>query len=76
MGDVVNLDVVTRLDVPAARILEAASGAGLSSVVVIGLDDDGDFYFASSSPDAADVSWLCLRAIHRLQRIIDQAEGG
>ena len=45
MGDVVNLDTVTRLDIPAERVLEKAIERGLQSVVVIGYDNDGEEFF-------------------------------
>ena len=60
MGDVVNLNMVTRLDQPPDRILEAALGE-LESVVVIGYDKDGGEYFASSIADGGTVLWLMER---------------
>ena len=61
MGEVVTLDVTTRLDVPAGRILQAALDAGLESVVIAGYDAEGDEYFASSLADGADALWLAER---------------
>lgn len=57
MADVVNLETVTTLDLPPNRILEAAKDKGLQMAIVIGLDADGDFYFASSDPDGGNVLW-------------------
>lgn len=61
-GDnVVALDMVTRHDVPAERVLRAALGEGLESVVVIGYDTAGEEYFASSIADDGTVLWLMER---------------
>lgn len=58
MDNVVELQVVTRLDIPAERVIRRANEANLSNVVVIGWDDDGDFYFASSYASGPEVLWL------------------
>ena len=55
---VVDLDCITTLDIPVERILERAARADLESVVVIGWTKEGDYYFASSHADGADVLWL------------------
>ena len=72
MPDVVNLDNITRLDIPVERILAAAQEAGLESVVVIGYCEDGEEYFASSFADGGDVVWLMERAKLKLLRVIDE----
>lgn len=61
MGDVVNLNMVTRYDIPAERVLAAAVDAGLQRVVVMGYDADGQEYFASSIADGGTVLWLAER---------------
>jgi hypothetical protein len=61
MGEVVNLNNVTRLDIPADRVLGSAVGK-LEGVVILGYDKDGEEYFASSYADGADVLWLLERA--------------
>ncbi len=61
MGDVVTLDVVTRLDVPAERVLQAALDAGLESVVIAGYSAEGNEYFVSSIADGGDVIWMLER---------------
>lgn len=67
MGDnVINLNVVTKLDLPPERILNAALEADLSEVVIIGRDQDGNEYFASSIADGADVVWLAQRMTLKL----------
>lgn len=58
MSNVVELDTVTTIPVPAERILKKAMAEGLDTAVVIGWDKDGDFYLASSKPDGPDVLWL------------------
>jgi hypothetical protein len=61
MGNkVVNFPGVTRLDLPADRVLEGATGE-LDQVVVIGYHKDGSEYFASSIADGGTVNWLLDR---------------
>jgi len=57
MGDVVILDCITTLDLPADRILENTIGM-LDKVVILGYDKDGREYFASSIADGGEVIWL------------------
>ena len=62
MGRVVTLDVVTSLDIPADRVLTAASGHGMRSCLVIGYSNDGEEYFASSIGCGRKALWLLERA--------------
>lgn len=55
--NIIPLNCVTRLDIPPDRILEGAKGK-LQGVVLIGYDEDGDVYAASSYADGGDVLWL------------------
>ena len=71
MGDVVDLPVVTRLDLEPKRVLAAAGKVDLATVIVIGLEANGDEYFASSEPDAGNVLWLLERMKLKLLRIAD-----
>lgn len=71
-SNVVVLPVVTRLDLPPERILSAAIGAELKSVVVVGYDKDGEEYFASSLADGGDVVWLMERAKLKLLKMADE----
>lgn len=78
MADVVPLGCITRLDIPAERVLRAAlergddtPGAALKDVVIIGFDEDGDFYFASSKGDGGTVLWLMALAQKQLLEIGD-----
>lgn len=45
---------VTKLDLPASRVLEEALAAGLSGCIVVGLTEGGDEYYASSYAGASD----------------------
>lgn len=58
MGEVVELGCITSLDLPASKVLEAASAADLKEAVVVGLKEDGTFYFAMTTGNVADVNWL------------------
>lgn len=66
MSEVVYLDAVTSLDIPAARVLDRALSADLETAIVIGVDKDGDFYFASSAADGGTVLWWIEIAKKRL----------
>jgi hypothetical protein len=61
MGEVVDLDVVTTLDLDPDRILDRAKGQ-LETVIIIGVDEDGDEYFASSVADGGSALWMMERA--------------
>jgi hypothetical protein len=62
MADIVNFTGVTRLDVPVERVIEDAKATCLGHVVIIGYDEDGDMYFASSYADGGNVIWLLEQA--------------
>ena len=55
--NVIPLNMVTRLDLPVDQILEKAK-TQLKGVVIIGYDNDGDQYFASTYADGGDILWL------------------
>ena len=57
MGDIIPIGGVTKLDLPADRILEAAKGS-MEGVVIVGFDKDGEVYAASSYADGGTVMWL------------------
>jgi len=54
---IIPLGNVTRLDIPADRILEGAIGQ-LDGVVILGRQPDGEYYFASSIADGGTVLWM------------------
>lgn len=58
MGDVVDLNCITSLDLPADRILNKAVEADLDTAVVVGWKKNGEFYFASTTSDGGNVLWL------------------
>lgn len=64
--NVVALPVVTTLDTPPSRVLEAAKAKDLTDCVVVGWDQNGDLYFASSVADGGDVLWLFEHAKKQL----------
>lgn len=56
-GDVIVWKGITRHDMPPDQILDRAKG-NLKSVIVMGWDNDGEIYFASSAADGGDAMWL------------------
>lgn len=70
--NVVILPVVTTLDIPPERILSQAIAADLDRVIVVGYDQDGQEYFASSVADGGTVVWLMERAKIKLLRMVDE----
>jgi hypothetical protein len=68
MSNVVVLPVVTKLDLPPDRIIEAALGK-LESVVIMGYDKDGNEYFAASCADGGDVLWILERSKLKLLQV-------
>jgi len=57
MGELIQLGGVTKLNIPADRVLEGAKGQ-LEGVVLIGFDKQGQVYAASSYADGGAVMWL------------------
>lgn len=65
MSNVIRLPCVTTLDLDPDVILEEAAGK-LKTVVILGYDQDGEEYFASSVADGGTVIWLmekCKKAL-------------
>jgi len=54
---IIPLGNVTRLDIPADRVLQAGIGK-LDGVVIMGRQTNGEYYFASSIADGGTVLWL------------------
>lgn len=73
MTEVINFHGITRLDLDPDNVLTGAVGK-LSEVVVIGFDQDGNDFFASSKADAAQVYWHLARAQWRLMKMCDAIE--
>ena len=57
MGNVIEFNGITKLDLDPERVLEKARGR-LESVVIMGYDKDGHEYFASSISNGPEVNWL------------------
>lgn len=74
MSKIVELPVITKLDIPVERILRRAQEADLESAVVIGFTADGDFWFSSTQADGGDVIWLLEKAKLELLQIDLAAE--
>lgn len=69
MSNVINLPVITTLDIPAERILGKAIEADLKEAMVIGTTKDGDFYFAATFGDGGNVLWLLERTRIEIMRV-------
>jgi hypothetical protein len=72
MAEVVALPCITKLDLPAERILNQALERGLQECVVIGFDAEGGEFFASSVADGGAVLWHLERAKLKLLRLADE----
>lgn len=55
---VIRFPGITKLDFTVAQTLSFAAHANLTEVVVIGYDNDGEFYFTSSMADGPEALWL------------------
>lgn len=71
MRNIVDLPVVTTLDTDPDRVLRKAIG-GLSEVVIVGFDKDGNEFFSSSMADAGQATWHLERAKWRLMKMVDE----
>lgn len=71
MADIIELDMVTSLDIPPSRVLRGAREAKLTNLVVVGFDKDGDFYFAANKADGANTLWLLELAKKKILEIGD-----
>lgn len=57
MAKIIPIGSVTKLDIPADKILEGAKGE-LDGLLLIGFNKDGEVYCASSYADGGTVLWL------------------
>jgi len=67
--NVIPLGNITRLNLPTERVMDECKGHCSDGVVIIGYDDDGDFYFASSIADGGSVLWLLEQAKLKLLQV-------
>jgi hypothetical protein len=65
------LPVITTLDLPAERVLNAAINANLESCVIVGFDAKGELYFASTKADGGEVLWLFELAKKALMDMVE-----
>lgn len=74
MSKVVFIDRPTTLSLPPDRVLQAAVD-NLAKAIVVGVDKEGQFYFASSVGDdnggLAEVNWLLDKAKQQVLRMDD-----
>lgn len=71
MGEVVQLDVSTSLDISPAKVCEGAIEAELKSVMLMGWDKDDQLYVAASTGDLGELLLLLELA---KQATLDQVE--
>lgn len=71
--NVIPLGGVTRLDIPADRVLENNIGQ-LEGVVLIGFGQAGEVVTASSYADGGTVLWLLEKCRRRLMNASDELE--
>lgn len=71
--NVVVLETVTTISLPVERVIAGATAANLTSVIVVGYDEAGEFYFASSAPDGPNVLWDLEMAKKKLLEVADGA---
>lgn len=70
--NLVYLDIVTRHNIPAERVLKCALDAEVKDIVICGYTKDGEEYFASSLADGGDVLWLLERTKKKLLDVPDR----
>ena len=67
--NVLILPVITSLPVPVELVLSGAMAANLDVAIVVGVDKEGQLYFASSEPDGGTVLWWMEKAKIALMEI-------
>jgi hypothetical protein len=68
--NVVYPKLITKMDLPPDRIIEAAIGK-MSEVVICGYNNEGKFYIASSVADGGSILWHLEHAKRTLLAIVD-----
>ncbi len=68
-AEIIDLPVVTTLDMPAEKVLQQAIKADLDHVVIVAYDKEGGFYFSSNKSDGGDALWLLEGAKAKLIKI-------
>ena len=70
-AEIITLGNITRLDIPVDRVLEEAKGKIEDGVIVLGWDNKGEPYFASSIAPGGTVLWLLEKAKKALLEVDD-----
>jgi len=76
VGDVVRGPFITTNNTSPDSALEGAAEYGLERVVIVGFDHDGEFFFASSQGDSAEVLYFLERAKHELFKMEEAIRAG
>lgn len=66
--NIIRFPGVTRLDIDPNQVLQEAVGK-LEGVVIAGIDESGEHYFASSYADGGETLWLLEMCKKRLLEI-------
>lgn len=74
MGEVVYFRGITKLDMPAEKVLKEALKADLKSVILCGFTKEGDIWASSSVADAGHAMWLIEMFRKRLLDAADSLE--
>lgn len=74
MGEVVQANFITSLDIAPDRVINGSAEWGLKEVIIIGFDENGDFHFSSSMADSGDVLYWLEKAKWELFKMADKIE--
>lgn len=74
-NNAVNLEILTKNDIPAEVILEKAKEPLKAGAIVLGWDQDDNLYFASSFASAGSILLLLELAKHELFMALEEQEG-
>lgn len=75
MADVVNFPKPTRLNLPVERVMKLADEANLIGCVIVGVNADGEEFFASTYADGGDALWRLARAQKALLEVPETFRG-
>lgn len=68
MTNIVPFTGITQADEPPEQVLEKAKSWGLSEVVIVGCNGEGDLVWGGSLPDMEMINWLLEAAKFELLR--------
>lgn len=71
-NNVVYFSGLARLNIPAERVLDSAKEVGMESVIIFGVTEDGEEYFASSQASGSEALWMLERARILLLEVVDE----